>query len=587
MSPEVSAARKDAVNEKYYLDNGLWFCRRGHLQEGRQVEEDGDDFGTQGKTHRVRRESEERSRKTVRGREAVALFLQIYQFILWKQCHALIHEQGFPDQIEGVVRDLWALRVRMYSSRIHQIEDHESNDTDGPELFSSQAESSDETGVKVGGKYLEWPRMLDTVALCYLAAILMRLPVCVNDFYRLIVRQEIPYIRALRTVPRETRDKLPPRVYKSPGCPSELRLPDVETLHRGFEDLVLYYRRRFELAVPRLNYPIITYRYIKRLAIPSMYLSYWDPISHLLFIEANLRKVDVYEVTKTLRGLLGFNFEYAANFDRKRPVLRQPEVQIMVLVIISTKLLFPFDDILRNPATPKEPSAQAMDWERWAHAQRQFDFHPHADGNIGKEMMIKVSDTDVLNMTANQLDEYMDWYEQSWRDTTRPANPIAELFPISRAGPEVSSDNLSALKPQSTPDKEEDSLNELLQTVMEGLSPIAVRPDANDTCPRPGSWYRRYRWESSIPSTARPFYELAARLAGVSFSTLFRAVTVAEWRLAHWQERRRRPGQMNDGLEDAASEDDSEDRYEGENVEHDVNEENLEELQGQLLELDV
>ncbi|KAJ5246058.1 hypothetical protein N7468_001041 [Penicillium chermesinum] len=489
---------------KYYLDNGLWFCRRGHLQEGRQVEEDGDDFGTQGKTHRVRRESEERSRKRV-------------------------------------VRDLWALRVRMYSSRIHQIEDHESNDTDGPELFSSQAESSDETGVKVGGKYLEWPRMLDTVALCYLAAILMRLP----------------------------------------------RLPDVETLHRGFEDLVLYYRRRFELAVPRLNYPIITYRYIKRLAIPSMYLSYWDPISHLLFIEANLRKVDVYEVTKTLRGLLGFNFEYAANFDRKRPVLRQPEVQIMVLVIISTKLLFPFDDILRNPATPKEPSAQAMDWERWAHAQRQFDFHPHADGNIGKEMMIKVSDTDVLNMTANQLDEYMDWYEQSWRDTTRPANPIAELFPISRAGPEVSSDNLSALKPQSTPDKEEDSLNELLQTVMEGLSPIAVRPDANDTCPRPGSWYRRYRWESSIPSTARPFYELAARLAGVSFSTLFRAVTVAEWRLAHWQERRRRPGQMNDGLEDAASEDDSEDRYEGENVEHDVNEENLEELQGQLLELDV
>ena len=69
---------------KYYLDNGLWFCRRGHLQEvrisakphmydveinqstqGRQVEEDADDFGTQGKKHRVRREKEEKSRKSM------------------------------------------------------------------------------------------------------------------------------------------------------------------------------------------------------------------------------------------------------------------------------------------------------------------------------------------------------------------------------------------------------------------------------------------------------------------------------------------------------------------------------------------
>ncbi|GLI77478.1 hypothetical protein PoHVEF18_005768 [Penicillium ochrochloron] len=50
---------------RYYLDNGLWFCRRGHLQEGRQIEEDPDDFGTQGKKHRVKKEKEERSRKSM------------------------------------------------------------------------------------------------------------------------------------------------------------------------------------------------------------------------------------------------------------------------------------------------------------------------------------------------------------------------------------------------------------------------------------------------------------------------------------------------------------------------------------------
>lgn len=55
------------------------------------------------------------------------------------------------------------------------------------EMFSSQAsqaESSDEMGFKAAGQYLEWPRIVDTIGLCYLAAILMRLPICINDFHR-------------------------------------------------------------------------------------------------------------------------------------------------------------------------------------------------------------------------------------------------------------------------------------------------------------------------------------------------------------------------------------------------------------------
>lgn len=85
------------------------------------------------------------------------------------------------------MRDLWALRLQDFTLRINATLDDDEDDE--RELFSSQPEtdSSDDSGFKSsGGRYLEWPRLLDSVGLCYLAAILMRLPVCVSDFHRFV-----------------------------------------------------------------------------------------------------------------------------------------------------------------------------------------------------------------------------------------------------------------------------------------------------------------------------------------------------------------------------------------------------------------
>jgi hypothetical protein len=85
--------------------------------QGQQIEEDPDDFGTQGQRHRVKKEKEERSRRSMpgpvhwpdpisnakiayRGRQAATLFLQAYQLILWKQCDVLVNNHGFPEQFE-------------------------------------------------------------------------------------------------------------------------------------------------------------------------------------------------------------------------------------------------------------------------------------------------------------------------------------------------------------------------------------------------------------------------------------------------------------------------------------------------------
>lgn len=233
----------------------------------------------------------------------------------------------------------------------------------------------------------------------------------------------------------------------------------------------------------------------------------------------------------------------------------------MVLIVISTKLLFPIDDLKRYPDTDKEPATQVMDWTVWARAQNNFDHDQPFGGNIGKKTAIQITDDDVLSMTSAQLDTYMDWYERSWLDTSKEPSRIAEMFPISRAEQDIQPTSTAAPEPSSTsvpvvptppldpesfstsapatPDTTRQKLDLLLQTVMQTLRTRRVIPEDEEADHRrPGEWYHRYRWESHLSGPARTFYEVAAQLAAVPLKTLVRAVTVVEFRIAQQDEER-------------------------------------------------
>lgn len=217
----------------------------------------------------------------------------------------------------------------------------------------------------------------------------------------------------------------------------------------------------------------------------------------------------------------------------------------MVILVISTKLLFPFDGLTRHPATSKEPSTQSMNWRVWMHAQREFADHHHRDGRIGTEEAIQLTDKDVVDMKHSQLDDYMDWYEKNWLDTSKEETPIAKMFPVSRSESEAAANPDSALASSAEDHNTEAALTVLLQTAMRDILstkpiPIQEEEDLEEDIARPGDWYQRYRWESALPETARAFYELAAQLAGISLPTLIRAVSIAEFRVAKWHENQRR-----------------------------------------------
>lgn len=112
--------------------------------------------------------------------------MQSYQIILWKHCHCLVHQKGFPAEFESVVRDLWALRLQLLSEKITALSDLE---TEG-RTFSSQddAENDGEVdregpGSKARRRFEKPPALVETLGICYLAAILLRLPLSIGDLH--------------------------------------------------------------------------------------------------------------------------------------------------------------------------------------------------------------------------------------------------------------------------------------------------------------------------------------------------------------------------------------------------------------------
>lgn len=80
-------------------------------------------------------------------------------------------------------------------------------------MFSSQAQSEAETEdggrKKSKGLAKPMPTLIQTLGLLYLGMILLRLPISMGEVHRWALREDIPYVRAIRLVPPAMKQKLP------------------------------------------------------------------------------------------------------------------------------------------------------------------------------------------------------------------------------------------------------------------------------------------------------------------------------------------------------------------------------------------
>ncbi|KAG5983835.1 hypothetical protein E4U55_006985 [Claviceps digitariae] len=196
-------------SQKWYLQDGLRFCSRGHQIEG-FIQFDFGDEQTMGKTGTVARrkkEVREVEKRQLAGQEGRTLYMEAIQLLLRKQVEFLVRKKGHKEELETVVRDLWDLRIRGYGANFQDNDLSESE----LEMFSSQPVDSSKEEVKSSWKSasraqswdpergVDWPmpRLPETIALCYLGCILLKIPTRLADLLNWVSNGTMPYMRAV------------------------------------------------------------------------------------------------------------------------------------------------------------------------------------------------------------------------------------------------------------------------------------------------------------------------------------------------------------------------------------------------------
>ncbi|KAK5207081.1 hypothetical protein LTR41_007148 [Exophiala xenobiotica] len=558
-------------------EDGRTYCTNGHEQaRGHIIAEDDADFARQGTTVRKKdARPKQKFSRILRGAKAYQLFLQCWQFILWKQCHALVHQKGLPAELWTIVRDLWTLWLSKLDHRLRDPTkaDGLAADTEGegegedePATTSANETDTERENVgdpdshKKGKRTHESPQLVDTIALNYIGIILLRRPVSLARIFKWIQHEDIPYIRAIRHVPQEMKDRLPSEYHLSLDT---TRILEQDDLQIAIYRLAQMYNTTFGMIMPPLNHNLLLLHYVRSLALP----------------------IEVYAMARRLNFITKYNFSYPDGTSTSAETTRRqattfPEAQLISLVVVTTKLLFPFDSdtVKRYPKGPNEATTLRMKWSAWLAAKHSFDKPSSSDDTTDLDGLepgaeIDVKDSDIFRMSDKQLDQYMDWYQRTWIKSSSDADSqarqsqsqsqsqqesaldreILDMFPLH----DVQDPVKTRAHDQQARLDEQSRLDARIREVQASLLPRRAISSEEEVergleLLRPGAMYPRYRHVEDLdldnkaaaaaePAVVRIFHEEVAQTACLSIKALVKAVNKSEQRIEHWlREKRRR-----------------------------------------------
>lgn len=421
------------------------------------------------------------------------------------------------------MKDLWALRLQNVRTRVSYDSETET-EAQSSQAFSSQSESETASGSqssrrsrrKDGPSTEETPTLIDTLSLCYIATLLLRIPVTVGNIHDWINKGELLYYRASRELPTGMKARLPPR-YQELLEPQDLLQPQL--MHQSIIDILMRLQADFGMALPSTNTPLILYRWVQELALP----------------------LEVYAATQRLAGILNVDGTFSGG--SSDVVLRYPEVRLMALVMIAAKLLFPFDEIKRQPHSPTDLSALSMNWDEWTKTQQRENESDVERSRLSFEKAFSFTEADAIEATDDVLDDYLDWYQENIateevRERGRAGRDadfrrtLFEMFPVRSDPP-----SRRARPSTTTGEGVETRLRHTQSTL--SLEPL-VENDQTKDVPRSGSFYRRFRTAQELSGPVRIFYEKSAKLAGLPVDGMVQAVFFFERRLQKFEEELRK-----------------------------------------------
>ncbi|KAI0152181.1 hypothetical protein F4776DRAFT_15479 [Hypoxylon sp. NC0597] len=510
---------------QWYSQDAIRYCRNGHRLEGfAEHDADEDAFGTQGKVSRKKKEPKKKVAVKLTGDDGRELYLEILQLVLMRQVWWLVREKGFPEDFQEIVRALWTLRVRNLPLREGgegtRRRGGDGEDSDGyassAALFSSQSEgeSSDPhlsdattaTWTPDSSRRWKLPKLVDTLALCYLGCLVRRLPATTADFCDWAQRGEIDFLTALHGIPRNARDRLPAEYHRT------LQIRDhipPGRLQAAVQELVISYKINFDTTFPPLNYVPIIARFITELTLP----------------------IEIYLTIKCMSEILKVDYSYPTGGKRIR-TMDNPEVLLISLVVVAAKLLYPLDGVERPPQSHGDPRNLKIDWARW---QQVMQDNTAETSGLRRGEEYKVTPEDVLMMDKEKLDDFMDWFEKMWIGDGDPktADRIREPF----EGQRRPSD------PNHIEEKSQDIENERIKTRYEAINnsikvlepvPDPEDPENERTGKQPQDFCPVWKSQEDLPGAAKILYSKAADLAAIPLNTLIRGAAQVERQIEVW-----------------------------------------------------
>ncbi|KAJ4258696.1 hypothetical protein NW762_007780 [Fusarium torreyae] len=379
---------------RWYLENGLRFCSNGHQVEGFIQFDIGDevDAGKLGNVVRKEKETKEKELRHLTGQAGKNLFLECLQLVLRKQLLWLIKAKGHREELETVVRDLWDLRTRGSGTLVDDDEAPPPPPDEGLAMFSSQptAAEKEDTLKKQTTRAQSWdpekvsdwpmPQMLDTLALCYLGCLLLRIPTAIGELCLWANSGRMPYKRSFYDLPQEMQDRLPSAYTRALKLPLRSSLQGID-LHNDVLDLALSYHHNYGMTFPAVNDTPALVSFVRQLTLP----------------------VETLITARSMLSVMDFSFQLPIEKSRRFHI-DYPEILLISAVVVAAKLCFPLGRHYPLLQVAGAEQNVRFNWTKWHKGIRELIDESQTSGKEAN--FDKVTVDEVASMTAEELDKY-------------------------------------------------------------------------------------------------------------------------------------------------------------------------------------
>lgn len=489
-------------------DDGLVYCQNGHQSSATfETQLENEYVETSQATTRAPRSSPEVSRKAVflEPREAAQAYLQCLQFVLQGQVRWVAQNVPSTDKLETLVKDLWTIHLQILEPIISKA-----LSVDGPSLFDTQPRAQEATD-SVSSMAREFS-LVDCCALIYLGCVLLRLPITHRHIHDWINSDAFPFLTTAALIPSSTFLKLPLAYRRT--FHARTGVPDPGVLHKAtMRVATLHATSNFKIKYPSLNHHLILFDFLVALSLP----------------------LDLYPAALKVGECVGCTFTFPSAPQNYKFMADYPELQILCILILTVKLVHPFDGTARSPYSDNEAASLRVDWRKWNRARSRGEM-TQVQRN---EALVNSTEGDVTEMDGDEMDEYLDWFQATWiSDQAEDRGSRADLrrqlggmFPLKEL---YGGRNRSPEKRVQA-----NTLQHNVKTVQETLQYVAPVAASKEEVLRPGHDYAHYKKSADLPVVALPFFEAASRLGAVTVDGLTQAVFQMEMKVKKAQAQQR------------------------------------------------